>query len=255
MFFILSKTIDFLAMPFTWIVVIIIAAALTGNNRWKQRLLWTALGLLLFFSNSFLANEAMDAWEISTIAYDKLPPHKLGIVLTGSTIPSRYPEDRVYFARGADRVTHTVQLFKLGKIKIILVSGGSGRIVTEEEPEANKFKKAMVMMGVPDSVIMLENETRNTFESAVAVKPMLDSLHLTGRDCLLITSAFHMRRSLACYHKAGLDIEPFTTDFYSNPRSFYPDNLLIPKLDAFLIWQKLVKEWVGMLAYKVAGYI
>jgi len=64
-----------------------------------------------------------------------------------------------------------------------------------------------------------------------------------------------MRRSLACYRKAGLDIEPFTTDFYSNPRSFYPDNLLIPKLEAFMTWQKLVKEWVGMLAYKVAGYI
>ena len=111
------------------------------------------------------------------------------------------------------------------------------------------------MMGVPDSVIMLENETRNTYESAVAVKPMLDSLHVNGRDCLFITSAFHMRRSLACYKKAGLDIEPFTTDFYSNPRSFYPDNLLIPKLEALMTWQKLVKEWVGMLAYKVAGYI
>ena len=255
MFFILSKTIDFLAMPFTWIVGIVIAATFTRNIRWKQRLLWTAMGLLLFFSNNFLANEAMDAWEISTIAYDELPAHTLGIVLTGSTIPNRIPDDRVYFARGADRVTHTVQLYKLGKIKFILVSGGTGRIVTEEEPEANKFKKAMIMMGVPDSVIMLENETRNTYESAVAVRPMLDSLQVKGRDCLLITSAFHMRRSLECYRKAGLDIEPFTTDFYSNPRSFYPDNLLIPKLEAFMTWQKLVKEWVGMLAYKVAGYI
>jgi uncharacterized SAM-binding protein YcdF (DUF218 family) len=255
MFFILSKTIDFLAMPFTWIVVIVIAATFTGNLKWKQRLLWTAMALLLFFSNNFLANEAMDAWEISTIAYDELPAHTLGIVLTGSTIPNRYPEDRVYFGRGADRVTHTVQLYKLGKIRFILVSGGTGRMVTVEEPEANKFKKAMVMMGVPDSVILLENETRNTYESAVVVKPMLDSLRISGSDCLLITSAFHMRRSLACYEKAGVDIEPFTTDFYSNPRSFYPDNLLIPKLEAFLTWQKLVKEWVGMLAYKVAGYI
>jgi uncharacterized SAM-binding protein YcdF (DUF218 family) len=255
MFFILSKTIDFLAMPFTWILAMVIGAAFTRNLRWKQRLLWMSVGLLLFFSNNFIANEAMNAWEISTVAYDELRAHELGIVLTGSTIPNRYPEDRVYFARGADRVTHTVQLYKLGKISKILVSGGTGRIVTKEEPEANKFKKAMVMMGVPDSVIMLENQTRNTYESAVAVKPILDSLHVTAQDCLLITSAFHMRRSLACYHKAGLDIQPFTTDFYSNPRQFYPDNLLIPRLEAFTLWQKLVKEWVGMLAYKVAGYI
>src|SRR6185295_19056991 len=110
----------------------------------------------------------------------------------------------VYFGRGADRVTHTVQLYKLGLIQQILVSGGSGLLVREEEPEANKFKRAMVMMGVPDSVIMLENQTRNTYESAVAVRPMLDSLHMEAKDCLLITSAFHMRRSLACYRKAGL---------------------------------------------------
>jgi uncharacterized SAM-binding protein YcdF (DUF218 family) len=152
-------------------------------------------------------------------------------------------------------VTHTVQLFKLGLIRQILVSGGSGLLVAKEEPEANKFKKAMVMMGVPDSVIMLENESRNTHESAMRVKPMLDSLHLESKDCLLITSAFHMRRSLACYRKAGLSVHPFSTDFYSNPRSFYPNTLLIPRLEAVMLWQKLFKEWVGMAAYKVSGYI
>lgn len=255
MFFILSKTIDFLAMPFTWIVAIVAAAVWIRNPRLKQRLLLAALTMLIFFSNNFIANEAMNAWEISTTPYENLKPHKLAIVLTGSTLPDRYPEDRVYFSRGADRVIHTVQLYKLGKIQRILVSGGTGRLVSEEEPEADKFKKAMVLMGVPDSVIMLENATRNTYESAVAVRPMLDSLHFTDADCLLVTSAFHMRRSLACYRKAGVDVEPFSTDFYSNPRSFYPDNLLIPRLDAFLTWQKLAKEWVGMLAYKVAGYV
>lgn len=255
MFFILSKTIDFLAMPFTWVIGLVVAAALIRNLKWKQRLLWTAVALLIFFSNTFVSNEVMRAWEVSTVPYDEMKPHALGIVLTGATMPNRFPDDRVYFAKGADRVTHTVQLYKLGLLSRILISGGSGRLVTEEEPEANKFKKAMVMMGVPDSVIMLENLTRNTFESAVAVKPMLDSLHITGEDCLLITSAFHMRRSLACYRKAGLDIQPFTTDFYANPRSLYPDALFIPRMDAFVIWQKLMKEWVGLLAYKAAGYI
>lgn len=242
-------------MPFTWIVITVMAAAWIRNLKIKQRLLWTAVAMLIFFSNNFLANEAMHAWEIATVPYDELPPHKLAIVLTGSTLPDRYPEDRVYFARGADRVIHAVQLYKLGKVQSILISGGTGRLVNMEEPEADKFKKAMVLMGVPDSVILLENETRNTYESAKAVKPMLDSLHLSDTDCLLVTSAFHMRRSLACYRKAGLDIQPFSTDFYSNPTSYYPDNLLIPKLEAFVTWQKLAKEWVGMLAYKVAGYI
>ncbi|HTE30790.1 MAG TPA: YdcF family protein [Chryseolinea sp.] len=255
MFFVLSKTIDFLAMPLTLIFLATLAGFMTKNQKLKQRLLLVALVIVFLFSNDFISNELMSAWEIKTIPYADMRPHTLGIVLTGSTVPMLKPDDRVYFARGADRVTHTVQLYKLGLIKKILISGGSGRLTDEDEPEANKFQKAMVMMGVAEQDIMIENETRNTYESAVAVKPMLDSLHFEARDCLLITSAFHMRRSLACYRKAGLDIEPFTTDFYSHPRVFYPDSLVIPRLEALIIWQKLIKEWLGFVAYKAAGYI
>jgi uncharacterized SAM-binding protein YcdF (DUF218 family) len=89
----------------------------------------------------------------------------------------------------------------------------------------------------------------------VAVSKILDSLQFRPGDCLLITSAFHMRRSLACYRKANLDIEPFSTDFYAHPRFFYLDGLLIPTIDAVLLWHKLFKEWLGIIAYKVAGYI
>lgn len=254
MFFVLSKTVDFLAMPYTWVIGLVVASVFVKNMRRKQQLLISAMVLLLFFSNDFIANEVMGAWEMETVAYDQLPPHTLGIVLTGATIPNREPGDRVYFARGADRVIHTVQLYKKGLIKKILISGGSGRIATTEEPEADKFKRAMVLMGVPESDILLENQTRNTYESARAVKPMLDALQISSTDCLLITSAFHMRRSLACYHKADLRPHPFTTDFYTHPRSYYPDSLFEPSLEAMMLWQKLAKEWVGLLAYKVAGY-
>jgi uncharacterized SAM-binding protein YcdF (DUF218 family) len=88
----------------------------------------------------------------------------------------------------------------------IMISGGSGRLIGEVEPEANKFMKAMVMMGVSAEDIFIENDTRNTYESAARVKPMLDSLNFRAENCLLITSAFHMRRTLACYRKVGLNM-------------------------------------------------
>lgn len=255
MFFILSKTISFLAMPFTVITVLFLLSGFWRNPVWKKRFFWTAIVLLLFFSNSFIANEFMRAWEIKTTAYEDMKPHKFGIVLTGATLSLLTPNDRVYFSRGADRVTHTVQLYKLGLIGKVLISGGTGTLKDTDEPEANKFKKAMILMGVPEDSILIENETRNTYESAVAVKKMLDSLQLNAKDCLLITSAFHMRRSLACYRKANVDIEPFSTDFYSHPRFFYLDTLLIPSVDAIVLWHKLFKEWIGLIAYKIAGYI
>lgn len=255
MFFILSKTIDFLAMPVTIIAFLLLGGLLIRNVKWKKRLLWSAFICFMFFTNDFISNEVMRVWEVKATPFTEVKPHALGIVLTGTTIPLLTPNDRVYFSRGADRVTHTVQLYKLGLIKKILVSGGSGMLIGEDEPEANKYRKAMVMMGVNAEDIMLENETRNTYESAVQVKPMLDSLNYNASDCLLITSAFHLRRSAACYRKAGLDIEMFSTDFYAHPRVFYPGVFIIPKVEALVIWHKIIKEWLGFAAYKVAGYI
>ncbi len=255
MFFFLSKTLNYLTMPLTIIFLMLVASALLRNTRWKKRLFWIAVISLFIFSNDFLANEAMNVWELKPTPYASMRPHEMGIVLTGATLPYIEPNDRVYFTRGADRVTHTVQLYKLGLIKRILISGGSGRLGGEGEPEADKFKAAMVMMGVPDSSIALENETRNTAESAIQVKKMLDSLHVKAEDCLLITSGFHMRRSLACYRHQDVDLEPFNTDFFAHPRVFYLDVLIVPKVEAMNVWNKLIKEWVGFVAYKVAGYV
>lgn len=255
MFFILSKTLHYFTLPFTVICLLFIFSVFLKNPKWKKRLFWIAFSFLIFFSNDFIANEVMHAWEIEAKPFNTLRKFKLGIVLTGSTIPYLTPDDRVYFHRGADRVVHTVQLYKLGLIEKILISGGSGRLTGDDEPEANKFKKVMLLMGVPSDAISIENETRNTAESAQEVKKILMAMNYKAEDCLLITSAFHMRRSLGSYQKAGLNLESFSTDFYAHPRVFYIDVLIIPQMDAMIKWHKLTKEWIGIIAYKIVGYI
>ena len=128
MFFFLSKTLNYLTMPLTLIFMMLVASALLRNAKWKKRLFSIGLVLLFIFSNDFIANEVMRLWEVKTIPYASMSPFEMGIVLTGATIPFLEPNDRVYFTRGADRVTHSVQLYKLGLIKKILISGGSGRL-------------------------------------------------------------------------------------------------------------------------------
>jgi uncharacterized SAM-binding protein YcdF (DUF218 family) len=255
MFFFLSKTVGVLFLPLTIVSTLLLLAVFLRKPHHRKTCLWAGVGLLLFFSNTFIANEAMLMWELPTKPYNILKQYEIGIVLTGTTQTRPYPNDRVYFNKGADRVTHTVELYKKGIIKKILISGGTGRLFGEDEPEANKYKKAMILMGVDTTHIFIENETRNTYESAIAVKPMLDSLGLKAENCVLITSAFHMRRSLACYRKAGVNLDYFTTDFYAFPRNYYFDAFLVPSADALIKWQKLFKEWLGMAAYKMAGYI
>jgi len=255
MFFALSKILSFLFLPITQVFVFFVLYVFVKKQPWKKYFFWTGFVLFLLFSNDFTSNEIMRMWEVDAKPFNEIRPRQIGIVLTGTTIPFLQPDDRVYFQRGADRVTHTIQLYKLGLIKKILVSGGSGKLLKQDEPEANKFKKVMLMAGVNELDIIIENKTRNTYESAVAVKKILDSLQVKSEDCLLITSAFHMRRSMACYRKAGLMIEPFSTDFYGIADKPFIPTIFIPAIQGFIIWEKLLKEWTGFVAYKIAGYI
>ncbi len=254
MFFVLSKVLNVLTNPLVLVFGFFLVSIFHRNKKWKKRFFWTAFSLLFFFSNDFISNEVMHAWEIPAVPYaDVKKEYDWGIVLTGVTQNDKQPDDRVYFHRGADRVVHAVELYKRGIIKKIMISGGSGRLVTIERKEANEIFKVMVLMGVPEKDLAVENESRNTYESAVQVKELLQ--YGSDHAYLLITSAFHLRRAEACFKKAGFRVDVFSTDFYTHPRYFSPDVLFIPKADSIMIWQRLFKEWTGMVAYKFAGYI
>lgn len=256
MFFILSKILNYLTMPLTIVCICLLLHVLIKKQPWKTRFFWIGFGMLFFFSNAFIANEVMLAWEPDATPYANIKrQYEYGLVLTGVTSPSAEPRDRVYFGKGADRVTHAVQLYKLGLVKKILVSGGSGRLLDIGESEAEDVREAMLLMGVPIEHITVETNSRNTHESALEVKKIFESEEVKASDCLLITSAFHMRRSIACFRKVKLDMDTFTTDFYTYKRTFTPDVWLVPRVEAMFVWQRLIKEWVGFVAYKLAGYV
>ena len=138
--------------------------------------------------------------------------------------------------------------------KKILISGGSGRLIDIGEREADELSTLLQLMAVPPEDILVESNSRNTHESAVEVKKML--LGITTPDhCLLITSANHMRRSSACFTKAGWPMDNFSVDFLSHNRKFSFDVLFIPKMEAMNNWSVLMKEWTGYVAYWIVGYV
>lgn len=254
MFFILSKILNFLTNPLVFVLAFFLLSIFIKKPIWKKRSFWIGFSLLIFFSNDFIANEMMRAWEIPVTPYAEIKKkYDWGIVLTGVTYNDKQPADRVYFQHGADRVVHTVELYKMGIIKKIMISGGSGRLITDGSKEADDLFRAMKLMGVPVQDMTIENESRNTYESAVNVKKLLKDE--PAAEYLLITSAFHLRRASACFRKAGFEFDVFSTDFYTHPLYFTPEVFLVPTAGAIITWQKLFKEWTGIAAYKVAGYI
>jgi uncharacterized SAM-binding protein YcdF (DUF218 family) len=185
-----------------------------------------------------------------------LPDYEVGIVLTGVTNLNKTVYDRTFFNKGADRATHTVQLYKLGKIKKILITGGQGLDPTNPNTEADLLKNFMVMTGVPDQDIMVETAAKNTRENAAFSKEMLlQNGYGIDQKFLLITSAFHIPRSKGCFDKVGLQTDTFPVDYYSEDIRFSIPLLLQPEPYSIFMWHKLFKEWIGITVYWLVGYI
>ncbi len=254
MFFILSKTLHYLTIPFVIIVGLLVGSVFVKKENLKKTLFRVGLLLLLFFSNEFIANEAMRAWEVPPTHYNKLNKHyKIGIILSGFTKYRKEYDDRVFM--GLDRVTHAVQLYKAGVIDTLLISGGHGESRHNLEPsEAEQISKILAIMGVDKSAILLEGISRNTHESSIAVGKLLRPT-TKPEECLLITSANHMRRSQACFKKAGFAVQSFSTDLLSHETEYTFEKIIIPSTNALWYWQLLSKEIVGCVMYKIAGYI
>jgi len=178
--------------------------------------------------------------------------YEYGVVLTGVANNEKTPKDRVYFNKGADRVTHAIMLYNRGIIKKILISGGTGSLRKVDYREADQLKNVFIELGVPESQIVLENNSKNTFESAQHVKQILTTKNHINQKILLITSSFHMRRARGCFVKASIETDIFPVDFYSGPTQLSVDSI-IPNPDALKKWSVVMHEITGIVAYKIMG--
>jgi uncharacterized SAM-binding protein YcdF (DUF218 family) len=251
-FFLLSKLLTFIITPIVWIIGLFFIAIYSKNEKRRRRSFLWALGLLIFFSNGFIFDEFSRAWEVPVTKYEDLQVYDMAIVLGGMSVYDEANE-RAQFYRGVDRLMQTIELYKLGMVKKILLTGGSGRILRPEMKEGIYLKRYILFMGVKEEDLILESQSQNTHENALFTKNILDERKFKGR-LLLVTSAFHMRRALGCFETVGLEVEPYSTDRFAGPRKFEFDHLFIPNASVFSDWAQLIHEWVGALTYKVIGY-
>ncbi|SEJ71262.1 Uncharacterized SAM-binding protein YcdF, DUF218 family [Cyclobacterium xiamenense] len=258
MFFFISQVASFLIMPFSICLGMLVSGLVFIRRDWGKQLIMGGTALLLFFSNSYVSNRLMHAWEPEPRQFEGLPEYDVGIVLTGVTLIDKLPKDRTFFNKGADRVTHTIQLYKMGKLKKILISGGLGFSPIHPKSEAASLAEFMIWAGVKKSDLILETEAKNTRENALFSHRTLQENgyeDFPSTKILLITSAFHMKRAKACFVKTGLCPDTFPTDYYSSSPNLTSKSLIEPSIHSISIWHVLVKEWVGLLAYQMAGYI
>lgn len=120
--------------------------------------------------------------------YEHLPVNPVGLVLgTSSRLSNGLPNP--YFE---NRMRAAAELYKLGKVGHIIVSGDNR---TKFYNEPMEMKKALVKLGVPDSVITLDYAGLRTLDSVVRSKEIFGQDHIT-----IITQSFHSYRAIFISH-------------------------------------------------------
>ncbi|MEM9885547.1 MAG: YdcF family protein [Bacteroidota bacterium] len=255
MFFFLSKLLAFLLKPLVWILAILIYAIWTKKPKRKQKSLWIAVSFFFFFSNVFIANQVLHWWEKDGLATNQIQEgaYDIAILLGGYGNAYGLPQDgRFVFAGSANRFTQTLELYRTGRVKRILLTGGKSDIRQRNNSEAVAAQAFLLRLGVPESDIIVETNARNTRENALFTKALLDDME--HGKCLLVTSAFHIPRASACFDAVGLDYTPYAVDYMKGRSTYKVSRFLVPDPAAFQIWGLLLKEWIGLIAYKLVNY-
>jgi len=254
MFFYLSKLVAFVFSPLVWIFILLLYSFRTKIEGRARRLRIIAVTMLYLCSNAFVVDEFFRAWEPVTPDHDLMDTKYEGAIVLGGIGSIDLRLQKINFSHSGDRLFQTLPLYYQGRIKKVIFTGGSGSIEFPEKKEAFYVRKYLNSIHFPDSGLVIENESKNTYENAVFTKKILDSLHLDG-NFLLVTSAYHMPRAEAVFKKAGYrHITPYITNRSSGIRRYTFDHLFIPNPGSLFALEFLIHEWIGYLTYKLKGY-
>jgi uncharacterized SAM-binding protein YcdF (DUF218 family) len=250
--FFLIKRLEFLLQPFTWALILLALAWYTANPYRRRRLIGAALGILLFFSNSFIVDECYRWWEVEMTQFHELDPSVRTAILLGGGLSYDKDVDRVNYGHSADRYVQVLEPYHRGLIDRIVVVGGAANFLEPETREGDMLRRFLLTAGVAEEDIIVERQSRNTHENALYCRPVLQQLN--EDRFLLVTSSVHMRRSMACFEKQGVDVQPYAVQKRVGIRRWELDFVFVPKTENFGKWAGLLHEWVGFASYRIRGY-
>ena len=205
--------------------------------------------LLLIFSNGFLYGIFNEKWNVEFDLKDN--QYDYGILMGGMiSLNSTY--ENIQFLKNNDRLLNTIELYKNGTIKKILITGASGSM-TSEMKEAYILKGFLQKIGIPSKKILVEEKSKNTYENAVFCQQIINSLHPKNDvSCLAISSDYHMRRTLACFKKTNIKIDPYVKK--PSKKHFDLEGIIIPQSYVLFKWKVIFHEIIGYYTYKIVGY-
>lgn len=254
MFFYVAKLAWFLTAPTNVLVSLAMLGAALLFTRWRRlgRALASvaAVGLVLLGISPLpriIMRPLEDRFPIVNDDGQRID----GIIVLGGAVG--LAREQVVFNDAASRMTMAVELARTHpQARIVFTGGDAGFFERGKESEAEAAARLFTGAGIPAERITLEDQSRNTRENALFTRRLIEPK--PGERWLLITSAFHMPRAIACFRAVGIDAQAYPVDFRTDGVAADYWRPSTRSADAMRLADLAVKEWIGLLAYRAAGY-
>ncbi|QEQ56537.1 YdcF family protein [Chlorobium phaeovibrioides] len=240
----LYKILPLLLLP-PGLSILLVAAGMVLHRRW---LVWMGIGLLWLMSIPVAGDGLMRVLEGPgrRVAVSSIAPAEAIVVLGGMTlqIPGAPSGE---WGDAADRFEAGVDLFRAGRAPLLVFTGGRLPWRENFEPEGELLRRRAVLLGVPADGVRVTGIAGNTAEEARAAARLLGP----NKRIILVTSAFHMTRSLRLFRSAGFTVVPFRVDYRVQPSTRTTILSFIPDPEALLLSFTALREMMGIAWYRV----
>ncbi|PIE20765.1 MAG: hypothetical protein CSA61_00995 [Neptuniibacter caesariensis] len=247
-FFYLSKILWFITQPDHLLLLILLLGLLLWRRTISIFLVWGSVITFIVISQYPLANHLLRPLENAFAKPDlqQLEEPIAGIIVLGG---AESPElsalhDSVEVNAGAERLMAMPGLLLRYPQLQVIYTGGSGSLLRPEYRGSDVAKRWLTEQGLAGRLIT-ERDSRNTYQNALYSREIIVARQpeIKGK-WLLVTSAFHMPRSVGVFRKAGIDVLPYPVDYRSIESRWRPNmNRNMRDLNT------AVREWIGLLAY------
>ena len=228
-----------LTFPAVLTLVLLLVIFIFYRKRSFRYLLAITIILFYFAANGIIPSLLITPLENNLFTINKagITDHRAMIVLGGGITQTkqRTTIGLLGYARIVEAAKIYQQALRQGHYTIVLSGGATSK---NHATEAQLYQTALIQLGIPKKQMLLENNSKNTFENAKFVKPLLQQHHI--KTALLVTSGLHMRRALQYFHYFKINITPAPADFP------YPHVSWLPLAYNLTFTELALHEWYGI---------
>ena len=238
--------------PGIFIVAFFVIALYAWKKLGERKLAAVIAGITFVFyllCTGLVAEQLMGRLEA---AYEppEVPRGDVIIMLGGGAMPDSPDVDGTgsLCSSPANRLLATVRIYRMLHVPILL---SGGQVYSDSGAEAKIARRVLLSLGVPEKDILVETRSINTTQNARFSSEIIEEKGF--RRPILVTSAFHMKRAVLNFERAGIDVVPYPTDYMVSHHPVFHYTKLRPQTEALLDNVTVLQETLRTLVTRLTG--